>query len=155
MSYEKTIGLGKHYFWQIDDGGTDSSQSIKDKASGSRDGYEEIRETGNLVMWGWLADQGEVDPELAWVGLFARLKAEGMDNTQMDIPLCIRPWIRGAKTASIMQYVGFNIPVRKGLQLKVKTGFPVFSGNSALNNRGSMVFMDRWIPNAFFGYVIK
>lgn len=154
MSYDRTIGQGKHYFWQIDDGGYDSSKSVKDKASGSVDGYEEMRETGNLVMWGWLADQGGVEPWQAWVGLFAKLKTEGNDNTQMEVPICIQPWITGPHS-STMQYVGFNVSVRKGLRLVVKTGFPVNSRPSGLNVPGSMVFRDRWIPNAFFGYVIK
>ena len=128
---------------------------MKDIASGSKDGYELIRDTGNLVMWGWLADNGNVDPEYAWVGLFAALKCEN-DNTAQtyDIPLSIQPWIRG-QHASAMQYVGFNVPVRKGLRLKIKTGFPVFGKGSAMNNDGSMTFLDGWIPNAFFGYVIK
>ena len=54
-----------------------------------------IRDTGNLVMWGWLADNGNVGAEYAWVGLFAKLKTEGNNDTQEDIPLQIQPWICG------------------------------------------------------------
>lgn len=68
--------------------------------------------------------------------------------------MSIQPWIRG-KNASTIQYVSFNIPVRKGLRLKVKTGFPVNAENGGLQNPGSLTFLDRNVPNVFFGYVIK
>ena len=69
------------------------------------------------------------------------MKTEGNDTVQTDIPIAIQPWIRGTN-ASQMQYVGFTIPVRKGLRVKVKTGFPV-NGRTALNNvTGSLMFLD-------------
>ena len=125
-----------------------------DVRSNTTDGYEEMRDDGNLVVWGWLADNGNVAPEMAWVGLFAPIKYEGGDTTQVDVPVCIQPWIRG-QYASTLQYVGFNIPVRKGLRLKIKTGFPVNNANSGFANPGTMTFVDRNIPNAFFGYIVK
>ena len=157
LEYSSTIGSGKFYFWHIDSQQTDSSTAVQDPNSGSVDGYEQIRDTGNLVMWGWLADNPEPNapqPEQCWVGLFAKMKCEGGDSTEMDVPVAIQPWIRG-KHASDTQYVSFNIPVKKGLRLKVKTGFPVNAENSGLQNPGSLTFLDRNVPNAFFGYVIK
>lgn len=55
-----------------------------------------------------------------------------------------------------MQYVGFNVPVKKGLEIKIKTGFPVGGERGGPHNtQGSLTFMNGNIPNAFFGYVIK
>ena len=49
-----------------------------------------MRDTGQLVVWGWLADNGDVSPEMAWVGLFAALKCEGQDATQtFELPISI------------------------------------------------------------------
>lgn len=156
LDYTNTIGSGKFYFWQIDDGQRDSSQTIYDPASGSVDGYEEIRDTGNLVVWGWLADYGNPapQPEFCWVALYAMMKCENGNDTYTDIPISVQPWIRG-QNASTLQYVGFNIPVQKGLRIKIKTGFPVNGRTSGFQQQGSMTFLDKWIPNAFFGYVIK
>lgn len=155
LEYGNTIGQGKFYFWQIDAQQTDSSKSIHDSDSGSVDGYEEIRDTGNLVVWGWLAENIiPPAPEQCWVALFAKLKCENYNNTEVDVPIQVKPWIRGAN-ASTIQYVSFNVPVRKGLRLKIKTGFPVNGDNSGLQNPGSLTFLDGNIPNAFFGYVIK
>lgn len=84
-----------------------------------------MRSTGQLVVWGWLADNGEVPAEMAWVGLFAAIKCEGQDATQTyDLPISIQPWIRG-EHASEMQYISFNVPVKAGLRVKIKTGFAV------------------------------
>jgi len=139
LGYDATVGSDKFYFWRIDDQGTDSGKAIYDNESATEDRYETIRDTGNLVVWGWLADNGEVEPEMAWVGLYGKLKCEGFGNTHDWIPLCIHPWIRGTN-ASVLQYVGFNIPVRAGLELKIKTGFPVNGSNSAFQNPGSLTF---------------
>lgn len=156
LEYSSTIGRGKFYFWHIDAQQTDSSMSIHDADSGSTDGYEEIRDTGNLVIWGWLAENVSPipEPEQCWVGLFAKMKCENYNNTEVDVPVSIQPWIRGKNSSSI-QYLSFNIPVKKGLRLKIKTGFPVNGENSGIQRPGSLTFLDGNIPNAFFGYVIK
>ena len=171
-AYENS-GIGdptgqKHlYFWKIDHNQKDSSTMYYDEMSWARPEYVSIADTGNLVVWGWLADQGEVDPEFAWVGLYGQLRYSQDSDTSKDtpsstntqipwFPIQIKPWIRG-ENASTMQYVGFNVPVKKGLRLKIKTGFPV-NGNvgGAKNSPGSLVFgdMDSCPPNSFFGYVI-
>lgn len=153
LDYKTTIGSGKFYFWRIDE--NDSSKSIFDTRSGTTDAYEEMRDTGQLVVWGWLADNGEVSPEMSWVGLFAKVKTSEYDTTLVDVPISIQPWIRG-ENASILQYLSFNVPVKKGLKLKIKTGFVVNQQTSgAFQNRGTMTFIDRYVPNAFFGYIIK
>lgn len=153
LSYGQTIGSGKFYFWHIDE--KDSSEAVYDDKSLSRDKYELIRDTGQLVVWGWLADKGDVPPEMAWVGLFAALKCDGYDETQkFDIPIAVQPWVRG-EYASTLQYIGFTVPVKEGLKLKIKTGFPVNNENSGFQNAGTMTFIDMNIPNSFFGYVVK
>lgn len=104
----------------------DSSQSVKDANSGSKDGYEKIRDTGNLVVWGWLAENDVVAPpaEQCWVAMYAKIKCENGNATQVDVPIAVKPWIRGVNSP-ILQYVGFNIPVKAGLEIKIMTGFPV------------------------------
>lgn len=85
-----------------------------------------MRDNGNLVAWGWLTEDAYSTPlpEQCWVALVASIKCENYNNTQFDIPIQVVPWIRG-KNSTALQYVGFNAPVRKGLRLKVKTGFKV------------------------------
>lgn len=137
LDYENTIGSNKFYYWQIDDGksdsaGEDSSQSIHDVNSGSKDAYELIRDTGNLVVWGWLAENPDNPPrpENCWVALYALMKCEGYNDTHVAVPISVKPWIRGLNS-STLQYVGFNVPVKKGLRLKIVTGFNVNGNNSA------------------------
>ena len=156
LDYQATIGSNKFYFWQINDGQSDSSIVLQNQNTGSTGLYQEMRDTGNLVMWGWLADYGTPPPEpqFCWVALYASIKTEGSNDTHVDIPIAVQPWIRGQHAAA-MQYVGFNVPVKKGLRLKVKTGFPVNGKTSGFQGQGSLTFLDQWIPNAFFGYVIK
>ena len=92
LDFKNTIGKGKFYFWRIDT--NDSSKTVYDAYSQTTDGYEEMRDTGNLVMWGWLADKGDVAPEMAWVGLFSPLKFEtstiaGNTDQTRDFPIAI------------------------------------------------------------------
>lgn len=158
---------GHLYFWKIDHNQKDSSTMLYDGMSWARQGEVEIKDSGNLVIWGWLADQGDIDPEYAWVGLFGRLGFSSTTSFSKDdpnsnqtklpwFPIQIKPWIRG-EYANTMQYVGFNVLVKKGLRLKIKTGFPVNgTAGGAKNSPGSLVFGDKdpCPPNSFFGYVI-
>lgn len=153
LSYAQTIGSKKFYFWRIDE--KDSSKAIYDAKSQTVDGYEMMRDTGQLVVWGWLADKGDVPPEMAWVGLFAAVKCEDSNDTQtIEVPISIQPWIRG-EYASTLQYVSFNVPVKAGLKVKIKTGFTVNNQNSGFQNSGTLTFIDMNIPNSFFGYIVK
>lgn len=137
------------YFWHIDDQKTDSSESM-DPSTGSIGGYQTIAQTGMLVICGWLADNGNISPENAWISLQAKI-----DNGNKIAPIAFQPWIQG-KYSNSLQYVSFTIPVKTNLQLKIKTGFPVNGSiGGGYQHLGSMTFSDRWIPNAFYGYVIK
>ena len=68
LSYSLTYGKGKFYYWQLSSigSGASSSTSIWEENSRSMSFYQEMRDTGNLVMWGWLADDGNADPNLAY-----------------------------------------------------------------------------------------
>lgn len=57
-----------------------------------------------------------------------------------------------------MQYVGFNVPVRKNMKLKIMTGFPVNGTTSGFQTPdGHSLLMTRYgnVPNTFVGYVIE
>lgn len=157
ISFENSVGVSNKsfYLWNISTNKRDSSQTVWDETSITRDDYEEMRDSGYLVVWGWVADKGTVNAEDCWVGIFTTMKYEGSKQDEMiEVPLQIQPWIKGTHSSSL-QYVGFNIPVKKGLRLKIKTGFPVGGASGGDFQKGNtLTFVDRYIPNTFFGYVI-
>jgi len=77
-------------YWHIDHGQRDSSL-WKDEY-GAVAGPVTCLYTGNLVCYGWLADNGSVRPETAWVGMFGRVKC---GNDMKWVALQIQPWIVG------------------------------------------------------------
>lgn len=99
--------------------------------------------TGNAVIYGWLADNGSTISTNAWVGLFGYIK-------ERWILLQLQPWIIGSKS-SILQYIGFNVAVKKGLKLKIITGFPVNGSNST--PQGDIGWGIN-VVNNFAGYII-
>lgn len=58
-----------------------------------------------------------------------------------------------SERSKVIQYVGFNIPVQKGLRLKIKTGFSVNSTATATNSGNSLVFQNVQ-HNTFVGYIV-
>ena len=125
-------GDGMLLKWSIDAGKMESNEQT-------------INHTGNLVMYGILADNGDVDARTAWVGLFGKVDGK-------EICISLQPWIIGQKS-SILQYVGFNIPVKQNLKLKIRTGFPVNGSNSGSQGSNSMMF-GIGVDSNFVGYVI-
>lgn len=113
--------------------------------SGTKESKEPqtVRHTGNAVIYGWLADNGNTTSTNAWVGLFGEIN-------DRYILLQLQPWIIGSKS-SVLQYVGFNVPVKQGLNLKIMTGFPVNGSNSV---QPGDIGWGINIVNAFAGYVI-
>ena len=99
--------------------------------------------TGNAVIYGWVAENGSTISTNAWVGLF------GYINDRW-ILLQLQPWIIGSKS-SILQYIGFNVAVKKGLKLKIITGFPVNGSNST--SQGDIGWGIN-VVNHFAGYII-
>ena len=106
----------------------------------------ELDQTGNLVMYGILADNGNVDGRTAWVGLYGII-----DGT--NILISLQPWVIGQKS-TIMQYVSFNLPVKSGLKLQIRTGFPVDGTNSMSQGSNSAMYGLNTV-NSFVGYVIS
>lgn len=139
--------------FRIDDGGRDSSEFVT--TTGETAGYEKCPYTGQLVIYGWLADQGGVMAQDAWVGLYGLMNVIN-ENQEMDQKwtlLQVQPWIIGSKS-SIMQYVSFNIPVSSGMKLKIRTGFRVDGTNSGFAQPNALTYTS-WQPNSFVGYVIQ
>lgn len=56
-------------YFRIDDTGVDSSKWI-DPETKSEAGYQTCKYSGFLTMFGWLADNGNVLAQDAWVGLY-------------------------------------------------------------------------------------
>ena len=111
----------------------------------------EVDTTGQLVMWGWLADNGNVPAELSWVRLEAKVK---VNSTETWVPLQVQSWIQGTKSR-VLQYVGFSVPVHAGLKLRVTTGFDVNTSNGAFSTVGSMTYRSAAEAKCgFFGYII-
>lgn len=147
-------------YWHIDDMGRDSAQWMnpefrnqKTEANGV-----ECQRTGYLTMFGWLADNGNVRPADAWVGLFAQLNVRDVDSPEQGVQtkwilLQLQPWVIGSKSSQ-RQYVSFNVPVKAGLRLKVKTGFMVNGHNGGFTEQGD-VSLALNQPNTFVGYIVR
>ena len=106
----------------------------------------EVKQTGNIVMYGILADNGNVDGRTAWVGLYGIIGGT-------NILISLQPWVIGQKS-TIMQYVSFNLPVKSGLKLQIRTGFPVDGSNSMSQGSNSAMYGLNSV-NSFVGYVIS
>ena len=143
---------GNLLMWHIDAGQRDSSLWV-DPATGKAAGYLKCPSTGMLVMYGWLADNGNLNPEECWVGLFAKiLNGDGVVRPTL---IQAQPWIVG-KNSQTVQYVGFTLPVRQGLELKVMTGFNVNGESSGFGNANSLMMSGVGsLVNTFVGYIAK
>jgi hypothetical protein len=152
---ESTYTTDSDYFlhFRIDDGGRDSSEF--ETTDGTAAGYEKCPYTGQLIIYGWLADQGGVMAQDAWVGLYGLVNIinDSKEMSQKWTLLQVQPWVIGSKS-SIMQYVSFNIPVSSGMKLKIRTGFKVDGTNSGFAQPNALTY-DSWQPNSFVGYVIQ
>lgn len=137
--------------WKIGENQTDSSEYID--TTGYPVGPKVCTHTGNLVIYGWLADNGDVDPQDAWVGLYGCLHTNADDDNERDwVLLQLQPWPLTAKS-SVFQYVGFNVKVAKGMKLKIKTGFRVKGKNSGFQGGSTLTYWTNQ-PNSFVGYFL-
>lgn len=140
----------KQLYWHIDHNQNDSSTWVDEY--GAVAGPVVCPHTGNLVCYGWLADNGGVQPQAAWVGMFGMVTCAGQPKW---VALQIQPWIVG-KYSSTAQYVGFNLPVKAGLRLKIVTGFKVNGNNTALHDKPTLMFAEEGnMPNTFVGYILR
>lgn len=139
-------------YFRIDDNGVDSSKWI-DPETRAEAGYQKCPYSGYLTMFGWLADNGNVLAQDAWVGLYGQIGATLANGqiVQKWIPLQIQPWIIGARS-STRQYVSFNLPVKEGLRLKVKTGFRVNGSTAGMQDSATKSF-NLNEPNCFVGWI--
>ncbi len=131
--------------FRFDDGGYDSSEYIKNTDGDTLANADLCQRSGNLVCYGWLADKGNVAPQNAWVALYGYVQGQW-------VILQLQPWIIGQKSQSL-QYVGFNVPVKAGLYLKIMTGFPVDGTNSGFQSGRTLTF-STGEPNSFVGYIL-
>lgn len=147
-------------YWHIDDLGRDSTQWMNPEFQNQKTEANgvECQRTGYLTMFGWLADNGNVRPADAWVGLFAQLNVRDTDSSEQGVRtkwilLQLQPWVIGSKSSQ-RQYVSFNVPVRAGLRLKVKTGFMVNGHNGGFTEQGDVsIALNQ--PNTFVGYIVR
>ena len=141
-------------YFRIDDNGVDSSKWI-DPETRAEAGYEECPYSGYLTMFGWLADNGNVLAQDAWVALYGQVYVTLTTGEQVQkwIPLQVQPWPIGARS-SIRQYVSFSIPVKEGLRLKVKTGFRVNGSEAAMQDSATKSF-NLNEPNCFVGWILR
>lgn len=154
-SNHSTIESPKFLYWHFDDQGRDSSEWI-DPATTLARGPTVVNKTGWLTMTGWLADNGNVLLQDAWVGLFGYINVRSEDDSSTIshkwVPLQYQPWPLGSSSAQ-RQYVTFSLPVRKGLMLKIKTGFKVNGYSSGFQSSNS-IQLPLNEPNTFVGYII-
>ena len=71
--------------------------------------------SGNLYVYGWLADQGNIAPAQAWVALEAQI-----NGSWTKIALC--PWSISSYSKQL-GYVSFTVPVAKDLNVRIAAGF--------------------------------
>lgn len=120
--------------------------SLKIENGDNESNTQRCTSDGQLVIYGWTADNGRVLPQEAWVAIYGKI------NNRWTI-LQLHPWVV-SQNSSILQYVGFNVPVKNGLEIKIKTGFSVNMTASAFNTGNTLTFNDGSI-NTFVGYIIK
>lgn len=147
-----TVDSDRFMHWHFDNQTRDTADFTW--PDGSKHEFETCAKTGNLVVYGWLADNGSVLPQEAWVALYGLIKCGTSDDGYQDnwVALQVQPWIIGSKSTA-MQYVSFNIPVTTGLKLRIKTGFGVNTNPSGLQFGSRQTFSLNQ-PGAFVGYVI-
>lgn len=137
------------YYWKIEGGQYDSSLALDEE--GFQMGPVQVKDTGWLVMYGWLASDENVLPQNAWVGLYGLF-----DDDETWKLVQVQPWIMGRHSQQ-MQYVGFGLPVRAGGRFKVMTGFPVNGSVSGYQTYSHTLLLTPQrgnIINSFVGYIV-
>ncbi len=149
-----TLKNDEFMYFRMDDNGTDSSMWI-DPETNAKAGPATCTRSGYLTLFGWLADNGNVLAQDAWVALYGQILLAGTSSAAAQyswVPLQVQPWIIGARS-SIRQYVGFNLPVKEGLRLKIKTGFRVNGSTAAMQDESTKSF-NLNEPNCFVGWIV-
>ena len=101
-----------------------------------------VPSTGNLVVYGWL-DSNECLNNKATPSAFCVL--EGNINDRWEI-MSVQPVV----PAKNITYVGFNVQVHEGLNIRVRTGFPVGAkSNGYSNDQGGLDSLANNTANGF------
>ncbi len=133
------------YIFSIPNSGTESNSWITPMA-------------GWFTCFGWLSEfsEGAMANYQRWVVLEGNLNDKMPiinETTKERAPnwciLQLQPFV----PSPYISYVGFGVPVREGLELRIRTGFAVgsSSGNYAMSNTTTRASMANHIPNAFVG----
>lgn len=152
------VDSNKFLHWHFNDNGTDSSEWMNPERNNQKTEQLGARcyQQGWLTIYGWLADNGVVLPQDAWVGLYGQVNIydEDQEQTLTDrwVLLQVQPWIKGTNS-SRLQYVSFGLPVNEGLRLKIKTGFQVNGHVGGFQDSRSLTFALNQ-PNSFIGYIL-
>ena len=137
FTFNKYNNIVTHNLLQARYIGDDNSSTIVN--TGYADSIE-ISQTGNLVLNGWISDNGNIALGNAWV----QLQMQKSDGTWIAIQM--QPWILGERHKQV-QLVSFNLPIAIGTLIRVRTGFTLNYTNSGFQlTNNSMVDST---PNCF------
>lgn len=100
-----------------------------------------IRNTGNLVLNGWISDNGNIALGNAWVQL--QMQLPGINQW---IGIQTQPWILGERHKQV-QLVSFNLPIATGTTIRVRTGFTLNQSNSGFQLTNNSIAYST--PNCF------
>lgn len=103
-----------------------------------------ITHTGNLVLNGWISDNGNIALGNAWIQLQMKRKI-GINNYQW-IGIQTQPWILGERHKQI-QLVSFNLPIASNTTIRIRTGFTLNQSNSGFQLTNNSIAYST--PNCF------
>lgn len=98
---------------KIPEGGNDSEAYAGTSETEGEGKTITCSRSGLLTIYGWLTDDGNVQPQEAWVGLYGKVRTTE-NSVVKSMPewvlLQLQPWAVTTKS-NTMGYVGFSIPV--------------------------------------------
>lgn len=103
-----------------------------------------INQTGNLVLNGWISDNGNIALGNAWVQL--QMRRFVSTNNYQWIGIQTQPWILGERHKQV-QLVSFNLPIATGTTIRVRTGFTLNQSNSGFQLTNNSIAYST--PNCF------
>ena len=106
---------------------------------------------GQLVVFGWVTDNGAVLPAQAWIALEYKINNGNWQIVQLQ------PWILGTHHSRNMQYFSFSFPYQSQTPFRIITGFQVSLAHSGFQSQEhSLTFTDtHGRANGLIAYVIS